>query len=37
MLKSPTSIDSDSIELKFIICAIMVYYEKHLTKIKKRV
>ena len=34
MLKSPILIDSDSIELKFIICTIMVYYEKHLTKIK---
>ena len=34
MLKSPISIDSDSFELIFIICAIMVYYEKCLTTIK---
>ena len=26
--KSPISIDSDSIKLTFIICAIMVHYEK---------
>ena len=35
MLKIPILIDSDSIELMFIICTIMVYYEKSLTKIKK--
>ena len=29
MLKSPISIDSDSIKLTFIICAIMVCYEKN--------
>ena len=34
MLKSPISIDSDSIELKIIICTIMVYYEK-MFKIQK--
>ena len=33
-LKSPVLIDSDSIELTFTICAIMVHYEKCLIKIK---
>ena len=33
MLKSPISIDSYSIELKFIICAIMVYYSFHFEQI----
>ena len=35
VLKSPISINSDSIQLKFIICAIMALYLKGLTKIKK--
>ena len=33
--ESPILIDSDSIKLTFIICAIMVHYEKRLTKIKQ--
>ena len=37
MLKSPILIDSDSIQLTFIICAMMFTMKKRLTKIKKHV
>ena len=35
--KGPVLIDSGSFELTFTICFVMVYREKHLTKIKKLV
>ena len=34
-LKIPVLIDTDSIELMFTLCAMMVYYEKCLIEIKK--
>ena len=36
-LKSLVLIDIDSVELRFTICGMMVYYEKRLTEIKRHI